>query len=391
MATGAGPSNPVPDQYTPAQVEQLVAAERQALLNQLAQLQAERDQAVVLAEEAQASLANAQANVQAAVEAPAAQADPALVPPAPAPAAAAPVVVAPAAGPRRNDLKPDKPPKFDGNGPDAKPSVDDWCFMVDEWLTLGLVDDDRRKLGLASTLLDGRAATWWRHRARQPGYAGETYEAFKAALCAEFMRVNNIQYTRHKLAMVQQRGSVGQYVAYFRSLLTELPANEVAPTEAYDRFYRGLKPSLAMELDKAYAMDPRRVPNLDDAIIIVSRIDGISGANQQSATQSKNGGGSRQPGRRFLDNRAPNFNSYNNNAYGGFPRGQANGPVPMELGAIASNDARHFGPQGNKLSDNQRAQFAREQRCFRCHQVGHHYRFCRSPLTPGGSGNGRSR
>ena len=294
--------------------------------------------------------------------------------------------------PRRQELKPEKPPKFNGNGTDPKPDVKTWCFMIDNWLETASVEE-HLKVGLASSLLEGRAAIWWYHRKSATEFTDDTYDSFKEAIKRNFRRPNEDQHARDRLAKIRQNGSAASYASDMRSLLTELGPEEVTDKEAYDRFYRGLKPHLALELNKAYELNLRRKPTLEEAIEYVVRIEGAMTVNSGNAFS---GNKFKKYNQRQFYGGYGNGGGGNGGASSGNSRGggQGDGPVPMELGAISTNGT-NVGPPYWGLDQTQRGDFIKDHRCFKCHRVGHRSNNCQNPpasrASSKGSGNGRSR
>ena len=96
----------------------------------------------------------------------------------------------------------------------------------------------------------------------------DNWHAFKYALQDQFKPVNSVKTARDKLVKLQQRKSVQEYAAQFRSLVLEIPG--ISEDEKLDRFIRGLKENTRMEVE---CKEPN---NLNDAIKIADRYDSIA-------------------------------------------------------------------------------------------------------------------
>ena len=250
----------------------LLALQQQIELREQQLAQAARDfsAAQVASDARQQQLQNQIAAVQAqleAAQAPQQAAQPAAIVPPP------PMVIADHGAVA---IKLAKPPKFHGDTIDPKPAVNIWLMVIDNWLNAAGAPEEQ-KLPMVVKFLGGRAATWWFQRATAGEHAPDTYATFKQAMLTNFKRPNAERYARDRLAALRQTGTVAEYAAELRSILMELPAGEVSDMEAYDRFYRDLKPHLARELNKT----PQ--PNWNVAIIFTERIEGATVLRGRSA------------------------------------------------------------------------------------------------------------
>jgi hypothetical protein len=174
---------------------------------------------------------------------------------------------APAVQPIR--VKPAKPKAFAaerGSDPDV------WLFQFEQYADLvGLTDNE--KVRLAATFLEGPAAIWWRSkalelRAQQPPHNVLSWDAFKQQLIQQFKPVDSAKMARDRLAELKQVGSVSKYNTDFNRLVLE--AGNVGPIEALDRYIRGLKPEIRMEVELA------NVGNIPQAQAKAQRVDSIT-------------------------------------------------------------------------------------------------------------------
>src|SRR3954471_14198040 len=124
---------------------------------------------------------------------------------------------------------------------------------------------------LATNLLRGDAATWWRHHYER--YIGDkatvpTWNEFEKLITRKFKPVNATKIARDQLANLRQTGSVKAYNARFTSIILEIPT--IDEEEQLDRYTRGLKEKVRIEVEL-------REPNdLEEAMRIADRFDTIS-------------------------------------------------------------------------------------------------------------------
>ncbi|CAI7870864.1 unnamed protein product, partial [Closterium sp. NIES-54] len=122
----------------------------------------------------------------------------------------------------------------------GQPVVRRWLFLVEEYLRLSHVAGEEWA-PFAGTLLRGSAVAWW--QSVQP--AIQTWQQFKEALVAAYEPINAMARARDRLANLQQRTSVADYIAEFRDISTEI--SDLSTAEALDKFKRGLKDDVRME------------------------------------------------------------------------------------------------------------------------------------------------
>jgi len=140
---------------------------------------------------------------------------------------------------------------------------------------------------------------------------------------------------RERLARITQRRSVREYTMNFRQLILQIP--DVSPAEALDKYKRGLKPAVRVLVELASPV------TWEDAAVKAESVDSIQFLGRSTF----------QPSSRLAPRAAP-----------------ADGPTPMEIGAIAST------PRSTPRADSFRKQQQREEdtrkgQCFYCHKTGH--------------------
>jgi hypothetical protein len=257
-------------------------------------------------------------------------------------------------------VKPAKPKSFAaerGSDPDV------WLFQFEQYADLvGLTDTDRVRL--AATFLEGPAAVWWRSKAlelqaQQPPHNVLAWNAFKQQLVQQFKPVGSAKVARDRLAELKQVGSVSKYNTDFNRLVLE--AGNVGAIEALDRFIRGLKPEIRMEVELA------NVGNIPQAQAKAQRVDSIT-------WQARSLGKANYP-----------------------PIPTINGYAPMDISAIKTAEASPQEAHPDSVNaitrrlDRPRAQqhappmskeeyerCRREGLCLKCKKTGHTARFCLS-------------
>jgi hypothetical protein len=282
----------------------------------------------------------------------------------------------------RSQLQPSnrvKPAKPKGYAADRGSDPDVWLFQFEQYAELvGLTD--REKVQLAATFLEGPAAVWWRSVAielqtHQPPNNIITWTSFKNQLVQQFKPIDSTKMARDRLAELKQVGSVQKYNAEFNRLVLE--AGNVGPIEALDRYTRGLKAEIRMEVDLA------NVSSVQQAQAKAQRVDSITWQ-----ARSNN---------RPFHNPVP-FN---------------NGHAPMDISAIHSEAAKRQEMQPDSVNamvkrftrsrpqqhapPMSREEFQRCRQnglCLKCKKPGHTARFCLDKsehLNKKNLGNGQTR
>ena len=242
-------------------------------------------------------------------------------------------------------FRPNKPGDFDERR--DRLVVHAWLYQVSQHLSLVQVASpeldlgDATKIGFASMLLKGTAASWW-YVLVQSQQIPATWQEFEAAVRAEFVPQDSIRRARDKLRKLSQRTSVSSYLTEFRNTVLAIP--RISDDEKLDRFCSGLKPQVKLEVLKS---NPATV---DDAARIALSVDSaLFGAGMYSS-------------------------------WGGQPSGfGSSGPQPMEIGNLEKNGTHYRGRsfRGNKGKSGmstgdyqQRMKDMRSGACFVCHKEG---------------------
>jgi hypothetical protein len=264
---------------------------------------------------------------------------------------------------RSSPVKPAKPHYYSGaRGSDPNAwlyAFERYCKLCNVPLILWV--------DLASCYLESHAATWWQSivtTAQATGLPLPTWDEFKLKLKAQFEAVNSAKIARDRLAELKQTGSVDKYSADFLRLCLE--AGDVGEAEKLDRFLRGLKPAVRVEVELT------RPSNITTAMANAQRTDSIM---WYASKGSVNNHSSNRPTQQY---------------------------VPMELNAIEKQQPES--DQGLHAMFNRFARPPRERHappmsreeydrcrqaglCLKCKKPGHTARFCTASLLSSGPRN----
>ena len=277
-----------------------------------------------------------------------------------------------------------------GNSKAAKPSmyggdmgsdVDAWIFQVLQYAHLtGIREEDRAKW--AATYLSGKAATWWRGLVMQQpdtDIDAITWDQFASGLVSMFKQVNAKKIARDKLAVLRQTHSVAKYNYDIGQLFLEI--GDIHDTEKLDRYIRGLKDKVRMEVELA---EPT---TLAQAMAKAQRVDGIT----------------------YHSRMMQNVEHTSSNTY----HSSTNDSTPMDLGMVHDHDSdapesdtlnaignRNYRQSSRGMGNNSNRgglrRFSRLQQlsqedfrycqqnglCLRCKEPGHLARNCSKPVKP---------
>lgn len=201
-------------------------------------------------------------------------------------------------------LKPPKPGTFDGK---RQSDVNAWLSELVRYFRASGVDNiqtDLRCVPYAVSMLRDDASIWWEshqtmiHEQELPEV--EYWVQFEQAICEQFQPPNKSQQARDQLSTLVQKQSVLAYTAEFNRLCIRI--DNLHHTEKLDRYIRGLKPHVRIEVQK---VQPQ---SFSQAVGIAQTIDNIYFQNKVQV----------------------NFKS--SSTYS--DRKNYGGPVPMELGNI---------------------------------------------------------
>src|SRR4051812_48194757 len=206
---------------------------------------------------------------------------------------------------------------------------------MQQYLLATGIKNDEQAVYLATNLLRGDAATWWRHHFKKITDDEDelpNWKQFERLLSKKFKPINATKVARDTLARLRQTSSVKAYNAAFTSTILEIP--NISEEEMVDRYVRGLKEKVRVEVEL------REPTDLEEAIRITDRFDTITFAYT--------------PRTSFYPTKQPE------------PRQtfvKPLGPAPMEIDMITL--------RFKKLTDEEREKLRRAGACFACRQPGH--------------------
>ena len=181
-------------------------------------------------------------------------------------------------------IKPPKPRTFDGNR-DAK-EVDNFIFDMEQYFRICQVED-AFKVDTATMYLVDDAKLWWRAK-----YADiqakivtlDSWEDLKKEIKTQFYPENTEFVARTKLATLQHKNSIREYVREYTACMLEI--NDMSEKDRLFNFVRGLKDWAQREIWR------QKIDTLAGAIAAAERL--MDYASDKSLNQKK-GTGSQPP------------------------------------------------------------------------------------------------
>ena len=285
---------------------------------------------------------------------------------------------------RTGGPKPNKPNAFNGT---VKERVDIWCFEMDQYFkATGLPDS--RKVAFASSFLHQAAATWWRaHCIMAATSTGvnqiTTWKEFTEQIVAQFKPINSSKLARERLFTLRQTNSVMSYVYQFNLLCLDIPG--ITDEEKLDKFKRGLKPSIQLEVE---TRDP---PTFTEATLLAQRID-----STQYRVKLQTGGGFKNNNRRDvsdpmeIDNVEMDEDVDEESEVGSESDNSSDDGSGEDRSASVNAVLKKRKPsrRGKMLSSSEKARCIKNRLCFRCKKPNHMSRNCPS-LKKQGKGQGQ--
>jgi hypothetical protein len=262
----------------------------------------------------------------------------------------------------RSNVKASKPKSYNGvRGSD--PEV--WLFQFNQYADINhLAENDRPKF--AATYLEGNAATWWRNLVTQ-STDDVSWVEFQQELIGTFKPVNAKKIARDRLAVLKQINSVAKYNFDFTQLCLEI--NDVSESEKLDKYIRGLKDKIRVEVELA---EPT---TLAQAMSKAQRIDNITYQTYIS---------------QHSQHASRNFSSHQDgNAMDLGSIGEVNvvssGHGRVDTKRYRSNEVQNSGKQftpAQRLSQEEFKYCQANKLCLRCKEPGHVARYCTKPIKP---------
>lgn len=229
--------------------------------------------------------------------------------------------------------KPKEPDVFTG---DSKSDVIDWTECLRTYLRLAHVADDD-VMGHVRLFLKGSAALWWRKLLQDnPAAATWTFDQFAAALISRYSPAAVARIARDKINVLRQTASVSAYNDQFIKL--SLRISDMTPSEAMDKYVRGLKPEIATWIA---VMQPQDIQVAMNAAVEVDRRMWAQPAYRQKQQQQ-------------YQQVVP----------------QNNTAAPMEIGGMRQQQQQRGMPYQNRYNN---------IKCFNCGMFGHKAAVCRQP------------
>src|SRR4051812_44488293 len=206
---------------------------------------------------------------------------------------------------------------------------------MQQYLLATGIKNDEQAVYLATNLLRGDAATWWRHHFKKITDDEDelpNWKQFERLLSKKFKPVNATKVACDTLARLRQTSSVKAYNAAFTSTILEIP--NISEEEMVDRYVRGLKEKVRVEVEL------REPTDLEEAMCITDHFDTIAFAYtpRTSFYPTKQ----LEPRQTFV---------------------KPLGPAPMEIDTIT--------PRFKKLTDEEREKLRHAGACFACRQPVH--------------------
>ena len=163
--------------------------------------------------------------------------------------------------------RPNAPPVFSGKSHERP---DHWLFQMAQYFNATQLHVTSQVTFAASYLRDN-AAIWWQRQVEgaiaKQWQSIDTFPAFSVAVKSAFQRPNWDKAARDQLAVAKQQTSVREFATKLRDLELQIP--DLSQSELLDRFVRGLKPSVRMEIEKQGLSD------FADAVRLAERIDEV--------------------------------------------------------------------------------------------------------------------
>jgi hypothetical protein len=240
--------------------------------------------------------------------------------------------------------------------------LESWLFQLEEQNRLFPIEDQLQRIRFTALSLRETAAKWYSSMQMSVPPQITNWESFITKLRQQFVHMDQKFIARNTLHSLKQVGNVRDYSVKFRNLLILIP--DMSHPDALDRYIRGLK-------DFAFKVWRKKFVDLDEAMVYAEELD--LEIHQKSILNGRGDPGrvrhDRQPGGGFSRPVAWQPRSaLRAAAYGG--------PAPMELGALAMNEA-------------ERTRHMKQDLCFNCHKPGHRANVCPIKTKSGNAGRQR--
>ncbi|XP_077245553.1 uncharacterized protein LOC143889989 [Tasmannia lanceolata] len=176
------------------------------------------------------------------------------------------------------------PPEFTGVG---DPMVaDSWILSVERIFDV-MACDDEQKIRLASFLFTGEAGVWWRTTVQNyPTATTETWSQFKTRFNAQFFPAHvKDSLAEEFAALKQERLSVAQYGARFRTLFRYAPGYAATEEDRVRKFVDGLRPTLMASI---IILNPQTLAEACAKAEVAERSERIVSAARAQSSANRN-------------------------------------------------------------------------------------------------------
>ena len=240
--------------------------------------------------------------------------------------------------------KPSKPDTFSSGKESGSAAA--WLFSQRLYFEATNTADEY-KVPFAVTFLRGSAALWWQAHLRQcvNGIVARLATWDSAEFLTQFAPINSVKVARDAIRSLIQTRSVQEYIDKFQTLVLQIP--DMSAAEQLDKFTAVIHEKVEIEGCTTLA-----------AMRVAQRNDTIHHHHQQQQQLSRSAASS-SPSAIPSDT-----------------------PTPMDLNAMRQSNANSYQHQPfrqePRLTPAERLRHVNQNRCFKCHRVGHSWKQCGS-------------
>ena len=253
-----------------------------------------------------------------------------------------------------------KPEFFTG---EFKSNPETWLDQIYDFMMLTNVPPQLYVM-CAITYLREQAKSWWYSMSREEKLRNQDFYIFKQTLLAKYRPVNQQRTARIQLKTLKQINSVSSYNNAFSNVIQLI--NDMSTADKIDNYMNGLKTNIQEKLIT------EEFNSLNDAMNAAAKIDTVL-YNRRNGNQNNN-------------------NSYGKPKYNNNQAAEINNVQVWSMEQSQRHDYAESTPPANetsvtvnavkltKLTPEQRVQYMKEGRCFKCRVVGHMVYNC--PTNP---------